>query len=75
MIIKMRCQHCSESKTVESDKVDSAESRCEVAKSHGWYAFVNEVFKVPLYFCSSLCETKYKAARKLHLKVVGSVTR
>lgn len=62
MSLNMRCQHCSVSKVVESDKTDSATLRCEIACANGWYAFVNEVFKVPLYFCSSLCETKYKAA-------------
>lgn len=76
MNLNMRCQHCSESKTVEVEtETTSAESRIETARANGWLAFLNKAIKVPLYFCSSHCETKYKLAKKLHLTVVGSVTR
>ena len=76
MKLQLKCQHCSDSKVVESETpTDSATRRCEIARANGWLAFVSKALEIPLYFCSAKCEFKWRLARKLHLKVVGSVTR
>jgi len=76
MTLSMRCQHCSDSKVAESETLmDSATHRCEIARANDWLAFVSKALEIPLYFCSSQCETKWKLARKLHLRIVGSVNR
>lgn len=75
MILKMRCSYCSELKEVKCDNPNTAKGRLETAAKNGWSGqfFSNKALLV--YWCSGRCEHNYRIEERLHLKIVGSVTR
>ena len=75
MILKMRCQHCSECLDVECEDTLSCKRRVAIAIEHGWFAFVVSHLHIPLFFCSAKCESIFKVQNKMHLTVVGVVNR
>jgi hypothetical protein len=81
MILKMRCQYCSESKDVECEATFVAARRVEIAKEHGWAAHLSTEFRreglvgIPFYFCTSTCEHAFRVQKRTHLYIVGRVNR